>query len=247
MANETRDPNKTEPKKYEPRDAAFYPMAACMLTAALRPRGSDPHDIEAAKRAGHACARVLDRGVVPDKFILPSTARILNILDRKEQLTAATEGRPLAGARYPVGITEGEKAKERARLDALGPTPSRDEAMGQNTKHIKQLADISEGVRLTALLSAYGRILTHNDITGARENEAIAIVIEEMENAIDAHRDAGNPLRSIENEAPGPNGARHVPYPGSLVIELMVATAAAQDEEEAAAPAEGTVVSGARP
>lgn len=244
MANETRDPNKSE-KKYEPRDAAFYPMAACMLTAALRPRGSDPHDVESAKRAGHACARVLDRGVVPDKFILPSTARILSIIDRKEQLTAATEGRPLPGARYAVGITEGEKAKERARLDALGPTPSRDEAMGQNAKRIEQLADISEGVRLTALFSAYGRILTHTDVTGARETEAIAIVIEEIENAIDAHRDAGNPLRNIENEPPGPNGSRHVPYPGSLVVELMVASAVANEEEEAAA--EAATAPGARP
>jgi hypothetical protein len=250
MANETRETKPTTDQKYEPRDPAFYPFAAGILTAALRPRGFDTHDTENARKAGHACARLLDRGVLPEKFILPATARILHTIDRKEVLEAGSAGNPIAGARYPVLYTEGEKVRERAKLTAIGPIPTRTEAMSENAKRLEALADLSEGVRFSALMQSAIRLVALHDVTGGGGSDlaALGIVVEEIESALDNHRDAGNPLRSIANEEAGTNGARHVAYPGSLVIELMVAKALAdQDEEAAQADAPPTPATGAHP
>ncbi len=244
MATDTRtapntDTKSTDPKKYEPRDPSFYPYAAGAFTAALRPRGKFPEDVANAKRLGHTLARLLDRGVVPDKFTLPDTARILSIIDRRDQLDAIEKGRPMAGQRYAATMTEGDKARERKALADLGPVPSREEAMGEHAKRLEQLADISEGVRMSAFLQAVIRLTAIPDVTGAPmcEADALAIVVEELEIAIENHRDAGNPLRSLEHEEPGKNPALHVAYPGSTVIELMLAKAEADALEEAAAAA----------
>ena len=235
---ETRDTTKTEPTKYQPRDPAFYAMAAGAFTASLRPKGKHPEDVASAKRAGHTAARLLDRGVVPDKFVLPDTARILSIIDRKEAFAAAAAGRPISGQRYPIGMSEGDKIREQKQLDGLGPVPSREEAMGQHAKRLEQLADISEGVRASAFLQAVIRLTAIPDITGAPMCEAdlLGIVVEELEIAIDNHKDAGNPLRSLENEQPGSNPALHIAYPGSTVVELMLAKAAADAAEDAGEP-----------
>lgn len=261
MATENPSPSAPKTETYKPRDPMFFALACGMLAAALHPDTLAESDADAADKIGEMCARALDRGIVPANFLMPKTRRVLDLVHRRDILQGAETDRPLAGqSRAPI-MTEGEKQKERELLSRAGPIPSREEVMLANQKEIEALADLSEPVRMSALVQAALRLDAKPQITGARADEALAIVVEEIARAVRFHKAAGNPTIDLlegPNAANVEDPARCVPYPGSMVVELLragAAAAAAGVEEElhagegvaappapaAPAPAQGTL------
>lgn len=228
--------NEAPSQEYQPRDPMFYALAAGLFASALHPDTLHESDAEAADKTGHLCARMLDRGLAPHAFLMPKTRRVLELVHRRELLDAGGT-RPLEGQQHPVIMTEGEKQKEREALAKAGPIPARAEVMAQNEKQIQALTDLSEPVRMSAMLQACFRISARSQVTGARPDEALTIVVEEVERALRNHRDAGNPTRDIESTPPLNDPSRLLPYPASIAIEVLRAGAAAMTAEGEAAPA----------
>lgn len=235
---ETRTPETTPiPESYEPRDPAFYVTAAGLIAASLLPPqivAQSDHDH--AEKTGHLCARFLDKGMVPRDYAMPKTQRILELVRQAEILDAANLGRPIPGAQYPVVMNEGERQRQRAQLDAAarengGTIPTREAVMEENRRTIAAFADVSDPIRWNALLWSQARISSRPQTTGARPEEALGIVLEEMERAIRFGSMAGLPVRSIEKAGPGENASLHVPYPGNIAVELMQASAEQQMAE----------------
>lgn len=225
---ESNPKDATTPEPYKARDPSFFALAAGAFAAALHPDTLAESDADKADDIGDTCARVLDRGIVPKGFLMPRTRRVLDLVHRQDLLKSGETDRPLAGVRHPVIMTEGEKAKERELLAKAGPIPTRDELMATNERQIAALADLSEPVRFSALLQACIRIDARPQITGARADEAVAIVVEEVERALRKHKAVGNPLHDLENPNAPPieDPSRVVPYPVNVMMELLRAGAA---------------------
>jgi len=215
-------------EQYQPRDPMFYGLAAGMIAAALRPDTLAESDAEAAEKIGHTCARALDRGVVPEGFLMPKTRRMLDFVHRRDLLQSGETDRPLGTARHAVIMTEGEKQREREALQKVGTIPSREELMGQNAKQIAALANLSEPVRHNALHQAALRITAKPHVTGAREQEALVIVVEEIDAALRIHAAIGNPTVDLESDGGilPDDPSRSLPYPGNVVTDLLRAGAA---------------------
>jgi NTP pyrophosphatase (non-canonical NTP hydrolase) len=75
-------------------------------------------------------------------------------------------------------------------------------------------------------------------VTGAREADALGIVIEEIETAIKLHSEYTLPVRSPESMSPEEQeqaGASMVPYPVNIALEVATALHAVEEVQEEAA------------
>ncbi len=208
---------------YEPRDPVFFLLAVCSFAAALQPPGSvHDADRDQAEKTGAICARVLDGGPVPEKLVLPRHRRTLEVVKSKEDLAARVDGAPVARV-----MTESEKAREVKRIEAIEketPIPSRAYVEHQNRTLLEAIGDISEPVRAAALHSAIARITAQPQLTGVRTEEAVSVVIEEIERAIRLAGPIGLTTVSIDTLAAAGQeefGSSHLPYPANLALDIM--------------------------
>lgn len=248
----------TDATTYDPRDRVFYHRAVVLFIGALRPasrvfhyeKGPDgkpvtpvDHDREQAKEAAHVCAGVLDRGIVPKGFVLPDILTLEGLIRDREILDAATRKETLSYAQghsvpnpqhyaapnlYPPTVTEGQKAKMRERIEAVGTVPSRPEAAAENERKLRGLSDISETVRSHALDAAVARITSRKDLTGAPtcRQDVVGIVVDAILDSIEAANQLGLPSRDAlsyseeENEA---FGTHAFPYGAHIAADLAIA------------------------
>jgi hypothetical protein len=172
------------------------------------------------------CAQALDSGVVPKDYVTPKAARKLELIQQNDRLSSGSSQ------------TEAERYRERQRLNSLGPIPKRDEVMSENTRTLALLKDISHPVRNSAFRSALIKLTSRPAVTGAREADALGIVIEEIETAIKLHSEYTLPVRSPESMSPEEQeqaGASMVPYPVNIALEFATALHAVEEVQEEAA------------
>lgn len=213
---------------YEPRSRLFYAEAVQAFRAALESPPFHDSDRDQAEATAKVCAQALDSGVVPKEYLTPKAARKLELVVQYDRLNGG-------GSQ-----SEAERYRERQRLSALGPIPKREEVLADNTRAIALLRDISHPVRNSAFRAAIIKLTSRPGVTGAREADALGIVIDEVETAVRLHGEQTLPLRSPETmsaEEQAQAGADMVPWPVNFALEFATALHNADDgsPEEATA------------
>ncbi len=231
---------------YEPRDPYFFAYAWSVITAALVPPTSlDNSDHRFAEETGHACAVVLDGGGAPPKFLSRHAVRRIGEIRELKALTEAQVDRITTARPVRIG-TEGEKQQALARVAErereLGyALPTEQEVRDENAADLDRSQDLSELVRLAALHAASVRLSATSDITGARPDEAIGIVLEEIDRAIRIHARIGLPVTAIRDDATVEDSLRGLPYPAGIAVAVILG---ASEEPELAAEQSPPTVKG---
>jgi len=234
--------------------AALYPPSRTFHYMKSKTGGpSTPsvnHDREQARTTAIALMKVLDRGIVPDGFMLPEIKVLESFIVEKEALEAAAQNRALEYASghavpnptnstivniYPPSAVQNEqaKAKARERFEAIGPIPTRAEATERNARIVATLEDVSEPVRFAALSAACYRIASQKDVTGARLSDAAGIVVEAMLDAMETAPRYGIPVHDVGSYSEDDRavfGSAFVPTPGDMASDYAVAQAYMSDQ-----------------
>ncbi len=233
--------------------AALYPPSRVFHYMKSKTGGASPppvnHDREQARATALALVQILDRGIVPEGFVLPEIRALESFIIEKEALEAAAQNRTLEYASghavpiptnstivpiYPPSAVQNEqaKAKARERFDAIGPIPTRAEATERNARIVATLEDVSEPVRFAALSAACLRIAAQREVTGARLSEAAGIVVEAMLDAMESAPRYGIPVKSVDlysEDERAMFGFAFIPAPGDTASEYAVAQAYTSD------------------
>lgn len=220
-----------KPARYEPRDPHFYLLAVCMLSAALVPATANPTyhaaDHTQADETARKAAQILDGAPAPDGFLQRAIARRLAEIREYQSTVGLTIDPRHVPTGVPVRIgtaAEVERARkaEAARAEKDGPMPSVEELKDQNAKDLTRFRDLSEPVRDAALRSSAVRLAATHEITGARPEEAIGIVCEEIMRALRIAEEIGLPTRSLPENASMSDAAMGVPYPANMPAMALI-------------------------
>lgn len=229
-----------------PASRTFHYMKSKTGGAATPPVN---HDREQARATAMSLVQILDRGIVPEGFVLPEIRVLESFIIEKEALEAAAQNRALEYATghgvpnptnstivaiYPPSAVQNEqaKAKSRERFEAIGPIPTRVEATERNARIVATLEDVSEPVRFAALSAACLRIAAQKEVTGARLHDAAGIVVEAMLDAMETAPRYGIPVKGIESYSEDDRavfGFAFLPTPGDMASEYAVAQAYTSD------------------
>lgn len=227
--------------RYEPRDPHFYLLALSLLSAALVPATASPvhhaSDHVDAEETARKAARILDGGTPPEGFIQRAIAR--RMAEVRE--FSATVGVLLDQRQNPTGApirigtaAEVQRARdaEAKRAAKEGPMPTVDELKEQNARDLARFRDLSEPVRDAALRASAVRLSSTVEITGARAEEAIGIVCEEIARAIRFAEEAAIGTKSLPDDAALSDIASAVPYPANLAALALLGVVAEEADAE---------------
>lgn len=121
-------PSGADLPAYEPRHRVFFCHAINRLYGALRPSGfqtpstgADRSDEAMAMRTAEMCARALDRGVLPENFLLPRLAPKMPLIEERETLRAAETNQPLRYADVGKSAHAGEVIPPEKRWSPSNP------------------------------------------------------------------------------------------------------------------------------
>lgn len=207
-----------------PRDAVFFLIASATLAAALQPASFYPSDREQATTAGQACARLLDSGLVPIGFVPQRFQTDLREADQYAQIQRATRGEPVGGESWNAGQVQ------RAQAKFPHAPMGREQILQKVEAAIARISDLSEPVRDAALRAAALRLASRPDLTGARLDEALQVVFDETERALELAQGLV-PARSFETENAAGNDITALNWPYPLNV-LVAVGAMAQDETD---------------
>lgn len=229
--------NQKKSTQYEPRDSHFYLLAMCMLSAALVPATASPqyhpHDHIDAEDTARKAAQLLDGGPAPDGFIQRAIARrMAEVREFQATVGALLDQRNNpTGAPVRIGTAaEVQRARdaEAKRAAQHGPMPTVEELKEQNAADLYRFRDLSEPVRDAALRASAVRLSATTEITGARAQEAIGIVCEEIMRAIRFAEEAGIATTTLPEEPNLGDIAAGMPYPANLAGFALVGVMAAE-------------------
>jgi hypothetical protein len=231
---------KTAPR-YEPRDPHFYLLAFCTLSAALVPATASPvyhaADHTQAEDTARSAARILDGGPAPEGFVQRAILRRMAEVREYQATTGMLIDPRQAPTGMPVRLVnaaEVQRAREREALreKEQGPMPTVDELKAKNLEDLSRFRDLSEPVRDAALRASAVRLAATNEITGARPEEAIGIVCEEIMRAIRFAEEIGIGSAGLSEKAGLEDLATGVPYPASLAMLALVGAMSRDGDDE---------------
>lgn len=228
-------PEPPKVPEWSPDDPVFYHRAVVTLAASLKPASLAVDDAEKAEALAKVIAKALCGGGFPSTYMTHKNIMVLtHQIKAQEELAAAEK----AGSRSAV--SEGEKIKIRARLEkfsSLGPIPTRTELADINKADLADLAHLSDVVRSVALDAILIGLNKRNDVTGARQDDALNVVVESIEHSLALAEALDLPCGEIEDgETVGPE---RFPYPANMVMEFIADAAANAQTGDDGPPGDG--------
>ncbi len=223
MSNPKKDDSKPAPTVRDPNFALF--AYAAFYGALLPVTSYTDSDRDQANETAQVLACALDTGELPVGFTAPEYARRIEQAREAERLNSY--GQNPHGGKAPGQIfTASQVQKAREAQAKNGAPASEAQVKAEHDTMVKTISTISEPVRFAALHASVGRIGMLRDVTGARKDEALAILVDMVLVAQRRARQLEIQERAIGELADGELanlGTTILPYPASLAGDFAVA------------------------